>query len=187
VATAKPPNALKTNWRSLKHALGPATKGPDLVKDVVGAKAQTRIESYDMLRGALVGEGQWFDASAPAASLLLDPVAGASEPHVLLMLVADILGADHARVGFRRGVGRGPGARREVTERKRAVFDALEESGSAALPWARAAVPAWTGRQRVRELVGLAGVSGLGPARLLRLARLTSRMWAAARRAQGHL
>lgn len=85
-------------WKSLKHAHGPATRVPEQVKALLADNQFARDQAYAVLRDTLVGDGEWFEASAPTASLLLDSVENTPEPHRTWLLLADIMAADHARL-----------------------------------------------------------------------------------------
>ncbi|WP_437627108.1 HEAT repeat domain-containing protein [Sorangium sp. So ce1151] len=85
------------DWKKLKHARGPATRVPAQVEQLVGNNSDRREDAFSTLEDTLIERGQWFDASAPALALLLDAVPDAPEPDLLLVLAADILGADHVR------------------------------------------------------------------------------------------
>ena len=91
--TSKPPA-----WKSLKHAHGPATRVPQQIEQLLQPGAPSQGENpYWVLRDTLVGQGTWFDASAPAVGLLLDSVEKAQDPAPLFTLAADILGGDQVR------------------------------------------------------------------------------------------
>ncbi|MGE0431180.1 MAG: hypothetical protein AB7K09_04215 [Planctomycetota bacterium] len=101
-AKAKPAPARakagKPAWKTLRHARGAATNVPKLVAQLVNPGPPKQGESpYWLLRDALVGHNGWFQASAPAVSLLLDSAADAADPLPLLTLAADILGGDQIR------------------------------------------------------------------------------------------
>lgn len=84
-------------WETLEHAQGPATRIPGTLKKLSGKQEQARVDAFDGLRDSLVGNGRWFSASAPAADTLLTALGKAPEPDLLLVLAADIVGADHVK------------------------------------------------------------------------------------------
>ena len=86
-----------TDWKKLKHAEGPATEVPSQVAALIGRPDLPAFDAAGSLGAELVGDGKWFSATAPAAALLLDRLSQAHRKHVILMLVADMVGADHAR------------------------------------------------------------------------------------------
>ncbi|MGD0528642.1 MAG: hypothetical protein ABSE49_26135 [Polyangiaceae bacterium] len=121
-----------TNWKTLKHAQGPATRVPDQIKQLAAPDRQQRLRALWDLHSTLVGEGRWFDASPPAAALLLDGVKAAPEPGLFLPLLADIIGGDHERE-WRTGES-GPESaptRAVVLSRSREVLDPLRSSDPA--------------------------------------------------------
>lgn len=85
------------DWKKLKHAHGPATRVPAQVEQLVGKDSDRREDAFATLEDTLVARGRWFEASGPALALLLDAVPAAPEPDLLLVLSADLLGADHVR------------------------------------------------------------------------------------------
>ncbi|XXX81732.1 hypothetical protein WMF30_23520 [Sorangium sp. So ce134] len=85
------------DWKKLKHARGPATRVPAQIEQLVGKDGDRREDAFATLEDTLIERGRWSPASAPALALLLDAVADAPEPDLLLVLAADILGADHVR------------------------------------------------------------------------------------------
>lgn len=84
-------------WETLEHAQGPATRVPGTLKKLSGKPEQARVDAFDVLRDSLVGNDHWFSASGPAAEALLTAVGKAPEPDLLLVLAADVVGADHVR------------------------------------------------------------------------------------------
>lgn len=85
-------------WKSLKHAQGPATRVPEMVKSMCASESATeRLASYYELRELLVAPNKWFTAAAAAVALLLDAAGKAKDARLPLALVADILGADSLR------------------------------------------------------------------------------------------
>jgi len=85
------------SWKTLRHARGHAAAIPKLVKQLASDDTRARDEAHSKLADALVGDGAWYSASAPAVSLLLDSLPQATEPERQLVLVADVIGADHLR------------------------------------------------------------------------------------------
>ncbi len=126
------PKSKSIAWKALKHAQGPATRVPAQVTQLASETPLERNDAYSLLRGALVGKEQWFDASGPAAGLLLDSFQQAKEPHRTLILVADIVGADHARAWAAGTVSMdGAAVRAEVINRKAVVVAALQHESPA--------------------------------------------------------
>jgi hypothetical protein len=107
-------------WKNLKHARGPATRVPTQIDELVAAGPRDRERAYWGLQDPLVGRGKWFAASAPAVSLLLESVARAADPRLLIVLVADIVGGDQLR-----GWLRAPAA--PLTPAEKAVHEAAIE------------------------------------------------------------
>jgi hypothetical protein len=155
------PKSKPVAWKSLKHAQGAATRVPTQIEQLSSDKPLERDDAYSLLRGALVGREEWFGASAPAVALLLDDaLESAKEPHRVLLLVADIVGADHGRAWAADSVAAGGAAvRTEVVERRKLVESRLGHE-SAAVRSAAAVLLALLPEVR-REIV----------AELLRLAR----------------
>lgn len=85
------------DWKKLKHARGPATRVPAQVQQLLAKGNERREDAFSTLQDMLIEKGRWFEASAPALALLLDTAPKAPEPDLLLVLAADVLGADHLR------------------------------------------------------------------------------------------
>ena len=100
------------DWKKLKHAEGPATRVPQQVAALTGEPEGPAIEAAHTLASTLIGKGAWFSASGPAVALLLDTLPKARRKHWVLMIVADILGADHLRAWLAGS--QGPAAPKEV-------------------------------------------------------------------------
>jgi len=84
-------------WKSLKHGQGLATRVPAQVKQLFADEAMDRHDAYWALWEGLVGHGAWFEASAPAVTLLLDVAEKVGDPTLLFTLAGDILGGDQIR------------------------------------------------------------------------------------------
>ena len=87
-----------TNWKSLRHAVGPATKLPGQIEKINDPDAYIRSSTYQELRQLLVENNQWFSAAAPAAGLMLDLLSRCPEPGQCLLLLADMVGGDQYRI-----------------------------------------------------------------------------------------
>ena len=103
------------DWKSLRHANGPAGIVPSKVKVLLDPKAEpfARHESHVDLGEMLVQPATWFSASPAAVDLLLSSLAKAPEPWRVLALVADIVGADSVR-GYGTDQRSGAAAERSV-------------------------------------------------------------------------
>ncbi|MGK3971058.1 HEAT repeat domain-containing protein [Sorangium sp. So ce118] len=123
------------DWKKLKHARGPATRVPAQVEQLVGKNSDRREDAFATLEDTLIERGQWLEASAPALALLLDAVPDAPEPDLLLVLSADILGADHVRAWLAP-------SEEALPAEAVGVHDVALERREALLGWLRDARPA---------------------------------------------
>ncbi|MEZ4228217.1 MAG: hypothetical protein R3B89_03570 [Polyangiaceae bacterium] len=82
----------KPKWKTLKHALGSATKLPAMIQELSGSEQQVRRVEPD-LRAMLVSPASWFSASAPAVLELL-----AIQSPTAWLLACDCLTSGHLEV-----------------------------------------------------------------------------------------
>ena len=84
------------DWKKLKHAQGPATRVPALIKDLDKPGHAGEAAALQLLE-ALVVEGRWLPTSAPAAELLVERLThkGAEPNPMALRLLADLGAGDH--------------------------------------------------------------------------------------------
>ncbi|MBN2492959.1 MAG: hypothetical protein JXR96_00105 [Deltaproteobacteria bacterium] len=133
--------AEEIDWKALDHAQGSARGVPSQVEKLARGGGQKRADAFFSLHGSLVGQNAWFGASAPAAAALLEALSGAKEPDLILVLVADIIGADHTRAWLSPKAGplaaQAELARAAALARKDELVGLLE----AKKPVVRAAVP----------------------------------------------
>lgn len=134
------------DWKKLSHAQGAAKAVPSQAKKLAGRDAGAAETAFGDLCAALVRRGQWFDASAPTVALLLDALPRAKEKDLVLVLLAEIAGADHARAWIAPSDDAIPeDVQAAVVSRKQALFDALaskERDARAAALVALATLPA---------------------------------------------
>jgi hypothetical protein len=126
----------KPDWKKLTLHTGPATRVPTLIKELSGEDALTASLAFSALRVALVRPGEWLSSSAPAVTALLGSLKKAARQEEILVLVADVVGADHVRgwVSDTTPAVRGEAAAAAVTGRS-----ALLEAASAERPIVRSA------------------------------------------------
>jgi hypothetical protein len=87
----------KIDWKSLKVAQGPANRVPALVKSLACAHRVEAGVAFQGLRTALLKKGEWFSGTAPAVASLIEGMEAAPDKVLFLVLIADVLGADHVR------------------------------------------------------------------------------------------
>ena len=85
------------SWKELRHATGPATRVPDQIKQLAGKDRCAREQAYLDLIDAFARVGEWFTASPHALDALLDAVARADAPELVLAVAADVIAGDHVR------------------------------------------------------------------------------------------
>lgn len=90
----------EVDWKSLKHARGPATRLPNEMKGLSSRSGETVAEAVDVVEDVLTGDRLWFSASAPAISLLAEVTRKATHKSAVLFVMANALGADHVRAWF---------------------------------------------------------------------------------------
>lgn len=120
--------ARRTDWRSLRHRLGPATRVPKQLRKLCDEDYSEAREAFDVLYGTLLGTGEWFGATAPTVGALLEIVGQAPRPEWLWFLVAEMLGADHVR-GWLAPPEQGPPP--EVVAEIATHLDVLEDASRA--------------------------------------------------------
>ena len=82
-----------------------ATKWKAVVSDLLGDDEQKRLVALHGLRDDVVGDGSWDAQAGPIVEALLAGLKKAAEPRLVLVLVADVVGADHMRAWLQ-----GPGS-----------------------------------------------------------------------------
>lgn len=85
------------DWSRLSGRYGFATRIPERLAELSSPVRSTRYDAWGTIVDVLVGEAAWFGASGPALGVLLDAVAGAPEPDLLLLLAGEILGGGRVR------------------------------------------------------------------------------------------
>jgi hypothetical protein len=127
----------QTDWRSLRHRLGPATRVPKQIRKLCDDDYADAREAFDVLYGTLIGAGEWFTASAASVAALLEVVDRAPRPEWLWFLIAEMLGGDHVR-GWLASPDRGPPD--EIVAVVAARLDVLRQASCAEEPAVRASV-----------------------------------------------
>jgi hypothetical protein len=87
----------KIDWKTLDVAQGPANRVPALVKSLASANRVEAGVAFQGLRTALLKKGEWFSGTAPAVASLIEGMEAAPDKVLFLVLIADVLGADHVR------------------------------------------------------------------------------------------
>lgn len=114
------------DWKKIKHARGLAKSVPSMVKKFIGRDPDVAESVFGSLYDSLVRRGQWFEASAPTVELLLEVLPKALQKDMVLVLLAEIVGADHVRAWLAPlDDGVPADVLDAVITRKRTIFDAL--------------------------------------------------------------
>jgi hypothetical protein len=85
-----------TNWRELRHAVGPATRVPEQTKALASADLPVRDQATKALAETLVRDGETFPAAAAALELLEPLVAAhAAGGHRAAWVLGEVFAAGH--------------------------------------------------------------------------------------------
>lgn len=88
---------MSIDWNSLRGAHGYAGHLPIRIRCLHHGNLDERFDAFRALKETLIGNEAWFTASAPAVSLAFEEPNNGVEVDLLLLTIADILGADHLR------------------------------------------------------------------------------------------
>lgn len=86
----------KQDWKTLQTKTGHAGRIPAQVKLVGSEDHDERWEAYQVLRNQLVGQNEWYSASAPTIALICGSLAKMEEPSYGLVLAANIAAGGHS-------------------------------------------------------------------------------------------